>query len=93
MIKNFKHKGIEKLFTTGSSKGINAQHKRKIEECLRALDTAVEVLDMDISGWYLHKLKGDKERMWSIRISGNWRIIFEFVLHSAYDVDYKDYHK
>jgi proteic killer suppression protein len=29
---------------------------------------------------------------WSVRVSGNWRVIFRFEKGDALDVDYIDYH-
>jgi len=29
---------------------------------------------------------------WSVRVSGNWRVVFRFDDGDAYDVDYLDYH-
>ena len=41
-----------------------------------------------------HPLKGDLQGFWSMRITGNWRIIFRFdnERHNAYDLDFIDYH-
>lgn len=92
MIESFKHKGLERFFTTGSTSGIQFHHKARLEEQLRALHTATEINDMDIPGWHLHPLKGKSQSLWSIRVSGNWRVVFEFVEGNVYIVDYKDYH-
>jgi len=47
---------------------------------------------MNFPGSGLHALKGELDGFWSIRVSGNWRIIFKFEAGDAYDVDYTDYH-
>ncbi len=44
------------------------------------------------TGYRLHALKGDRKGVWSITISGNWRIVFRFVDGDAFDVDLTDYH-
>jgi proteic killer suppression protein len=92
MIKSFKHKGLERFFTQGVTSGIQPSHKSRIEERLKALHTAFSIEDMDIPGWRLHLLKGDRKGQWSITVSGNWRIIFEFENGQAYVVNYEDYH-
>ncbi len=92
MIKSFKHKGLKKFFTTGSTAGINPNHAPKIEVQLQALHTAIGIDDMDIPGWRLHPLKGELEGQWAIEVSGNWRIVFEFEDGHANVVDYRDYH-
>ena len=92
MIKSFKHKGLEKFFTLGRTAGIKTSHAARIEERLQALHTAFSVNDMDIPGWRLHPLKGSRAKQWSITVSGNWRIVFEFKEGDAYIVNYEDYH-
>ena len=56
------------------------------------LDTAAVLEDMDIPGFRLHPLKGDQKGRWSILVSRNWRITFEFRDGNAYIVNYEDYH-
>ena len=92
MIKSFKHKGLEKFFTTGSTAGIQANHERRLEERLQALHTASVIDDMDLPGWRLHELKGNRAGLWAVNVSGNWRIVFEFVSGNAHVVNYEDYH-
>lgn len=92
MIKSFKHKGLERFFTKGSTAGIQNDHKVRLEERLQALHTAFSVEDMNIPGWRLHALKGDRGGQWAINVSGNWRIVFEFEDGHAYVVNYEDYH-
>jgi proteic killer suppression protein len=47
---------------------------------------------MDIPGFRLHPLKGDAKGHWSVAVSGNWRMTFEFINGNAYVLDYEDYH-
>lgn len=92
MIKSFKHKGLKRYFETGNLAGIQAHHANRLRMQLAALDTAQVISDMDIPGFRLHALKGDRAGIWSITVSGNWRITFEFVGGNAYIVNYEDYH-
>lgn len=57
-----------------------------------ALDTSRSIEDMDIPGFKLHPLKGKLKNRWSISVSGNWRITFEFHDGNAFVLDYEDYH-
>jgi proteic killer suppression protein len=59
---------------------------------LVALDTSLEIGDMDIPGFILHPLKGRLKVRWSVSVSGNWRITFEFREGNAHVLDYEDYH-
>jgi proteic killer suppression protein len=38
---------------------------------LAALDTATVIEDMNIPGYRLHPLKGDRKGLWSITVNGN----------------------
>ena len=59
---------------------------------LAALDTSTTIADMDIPGYRLHRLKGKTKGRWSISVSGNWRLAFEFAGGNVALVDYEDYH-
>ena len=92
MIKSFKHKGLQRFFETGSLAGIQPHHAARLRMQLAALDTAQTIDDMSLPGFRLHALKGDRTGVWTISVSGNWRITFEFVEGNAYIVNYEDYH-
>ena len=59
---------------------------------LAALDTARVIGDLEVPGYRLHPLKGRAKNRWSIWVSGNWRLTFEFRDGNAYVLDYEDYH-
>ena len=92
MIKTIRHKGLRRFYETGSKKGIQADHAARLRMRLAALDTAQTIEDMDIPGFRLHELQGDQKDRWSIWVSGNSRLTFEFRDGSAYLLDYEDYH-
>ncbi len=92
MIKSFQHKGLKAFYSTGNTKGIRADHANRLARVLSFLDRASSPGDLDLPGWRLHPLKGDKDRYWSITISGNWRVIFRFDGTDVELVDYLDYH-
>ncbi len=92
MIKSFKHKGLKKFFESGSVAGIRPTHQQKLRIRLTALDTALQIKDMDLPGFRLHALKGNKQGQWAIDVNKNWCITFEFIDGDAYIVNYEDYH-
>ena len=92
MIKDFKHKGLEKFFVTNSTRGIQSKHSSKLRMQLAMLNAAIEVDDINKPGWNLHQLKGQKAGIWSIKVSGNWRVTFRFKEGDAFIVNYEDYH-
>ena len=42
------------------------------------------------AGWVTKK--GDRAGWWSVRVSGNWRVVFRFEHAEVVDVDLIDYH-
>ena len=92
MIQSFRHTGLRRFFETGSFAGIQAPHAKRLRMQLTALDTARAIDDMDIPGFRLHPLKGDERGRWSIRVSGNWRLTFEFREGHCFVIDYEDHH-
>ena len=46
----------------------------------------------DHAGYRLHPLKGKLKGRWSISVSGNWRLTFEFKDGDVDLLDYEDYH-
>lgn len=47
---------------------------------------------MNIPGWRLHQLTGDRKGTWSVSVSGNWRITFEFSGTDTVNVNLEDYY-
>ncbi len=92
MIKSFKHKGLKRFFISGSLSGIQPNHAERLRDRLAFLHAAVVVEDMNKPGYRLHELSGEQKGRWSINVSGNWRMTFEFIDGDAYVVDYEDYH-
>jgi len=92
MIKSFKHKGLEEFFYTGVKKGIKPEHANRLERILDRLNAAREIKDMNYPGSSLHQLSGDKKGFYAVKVSGNWRVFFQFIDSDAYVVDYDDYH-
>ena len=71
---------------------MKADNAGRITLMLDAIDAAEQVIELDLPGGRLHRLKGDKRTLWSLRVSANWRITFEFENGNAYILDLEDYH-
>ena len=91
-IVGFRHKGLERFFTLGTTAGIQHNHAARLRLVLGRLNVSTEPRDMGLPGLGLHPLKGDRRDTWSVRISGNWRVTFRFDGADATDVNYEDYH-
>ncbi|TDJ70417.1 MAG: Killer protein [Proteobacteria bacterium] len=92
MLESFRHKGLRRFFGSGKTTGIQARHAKRLRLQLAALDTAQCIDDMRIPGYRLHPLKGKAKGRWSIWVSGNWRLTFEFDGGDVHVLDYEDYH-
>jgi len=92
MITSFIHKGLERFYKTGKPSGIQAKHAKRLRLILTNLDQAENPQDMDLPGLRLHELKGRRKNIWSVSVSGNWRVTFRFIGRDAEIVNYEDYH-
>ena len=92
MILRFRHKGLERLFASGDASGVNPQLAPKLRRALALLQHAREASALDLPVYRLHPLKGERRGQWSVTMSGNWRLVFEFDGEHATNVDLVDYH-
>ncbi|MBW2097920.1 MAG: type II toxin-antitoxin system RelE/ParE family toxin [Deltaproteobacteria bacterium] len=92
MIKSFKHKGLEKFFLDDNRTYINPNHAAKLARILDRLDASIRPQDMNLPGFKLHELSGKEKGTWSVWVTGNWRVTFQFRGPDAVAVDYRDYH-
>ena len=92
MIRSFRHRGLGQFFLSGTTKGINAQYASRLSRMLLALHTANDPAEMNMPGYRLHQLRGDRHGQWSVWVSGNLRLVFEFDDVDAINVDLVDYH-
>jgi len=64
----------------------------RLRRILLRLQEAPHPRSANAPGFRLHPLKGDRTGQWSVRASGNWRVVFRFEDGEAVDVDLIDYH-
>ncbi len=91
MIKAFRHKGLKELFEARRSRRIRFNDQARCLRRLDALDAAERPEDMDIPGFRFHILHGNPVR-YSVWVTGNYRVTFEWDGQDATRVDYEDYH-
>ena len=64
----------------------------RIRRRLDFIDAARDVKDLNIPGFDLHELKGDRKGTWSVKVTGNYRVTFCFQKGDAFEVNLEDYH-
>ena len=92
MIASFAHKGLERFYRTGDTRGIQAKHAERLQRILDALDAAGRPDDMDLPGYALHRLEPRRLSLYAVKVSGNWRVSFRFTDGNAEIVNYLDYY-
>ena len=90
MIRTFRSRALRSYFTTGDPRGLSVPNVARIGRILRALDAATRPEQLNLPGYYSHRLRG--AHRWSVRVTGNWRITFGWDEADAIDVDLEDYH-
>lgn len=91
MIKTFRHRGLRDFFETGRAGKIDRRFQARLNRQLDALESAQDPRQLDVPGWRFHGLRGHRERF-SLTVSGNWRLTFEWRDGHAWRVDLEDYH-
>jgi proteic killer suppression protein len=91
VIRSFRHKGLKELFRNGGSRRISPEHQARILRLLDVLEGACAPEDMNLPGFYFHRLHGLSMR-YSVRVTGNWRLTFGWDESDATGVDLEDYH-
>ena len=93
MIKGFKDKETQKLFMGRRSRAVSGPAVRRARIKLAQLDQVESVEELKVPpGNRLHKLSGDREGQWGMRVNDQYRICFRFENGDAYDVEATDYH-
>lgn len=92
MIKSYKHKGLKELFEDGRSARIEARFQARCIEALDVLNRAADLRAINLPSFRLHQLKQFKPVRYSIWITAQWRITFEWDKGDAYRVDFEQYH-
>ena len=87
-----RHKGLRALHERDDSGRLTAGQVPRLRRILFRLQEATDPASADSPGFRLHPLKGDRTGQWSVRVSGNWRVVFRFEDGEAVDVDLVDYH-
>ena len=93
MIRSFKDKETEKVFSRLHSGKLPQSIQQTAYRKLRMINNSIDLEDLRLPpANRLEKLKGNREGQHSIRINKQWRICFEWADGDAYNVEIADYH-
>lgn len=92
MIRSFKDKGLRRFAEKGDTSKLSVQKADRITRLLTRLDLATTPAEMNLPGWRFHELTGERKGVFSVTVSGNWRLTFRWDGLDAIDVDLEDYH-
>ena len=94
-IRNFAHKGLKRLYTEDSAKGVPPDTADKLRKMLAFLDGMQDPEELRaLPSWKVHTLTGDRKGTWSLSVTRNRRLTFrvDVVESEICDVDLEDYH-
>ena len=91
MIRSCRDREAQRLLERKFSRRLQAIEK-SARVRLEVLDAATSLGDLDLPGFRLEALKGDRKGQYSIRINDRYRICFAWRDGDSYDVEIVDYH-
>jgi toxin HigB-1 len=92
VIGTFRNKALRLLWERNDASGVNPNALTRIKRILSILDAAENIRDLDVPGFRFHALKGVRPMRYSMRVTGNWRITFEWQGKIANLIEFEDYH-
>ena len=93
MIRSFRETEAAKIYARQRSKKLPTDIQQVALRKMRMLNNALSLNDLRIPpANRLEKLSGNRAGQYSIRISDQWRLCFEWRDGDAYEVEITDYH-
>ena len=94
-IRNFSHKGLKRLYTEDSAKGVPPDTVDKLRKMFAYLDNMEDPEEMRaLTVWKVHTLTGERKGTWSLSVTRNRRLTFRIdtAEREICDVNLEDYH-
>jgi proteic killer suppression protein len=71
-IRNFTHKGLKRLYTEDSARGVPPESADKLRKMLAFLDEMEDAEELrSLPAWKVHTLTGDRKGTWSLSVTAN----------------------
>ena len=94
-IRSFIHKGLKRLYTEDSAKGVPPDTVGKLRKIFAFLDDMQDPEEpRALTAWKVHTLTGDRRGTWSLSVTGNRRLTFliDPAEREIRDMNLEDYH-
>lgn len=94
-IRNFAHRGLKRLYTEDSAKGVPPDTVDKLRKMFAYLDNMEDFEELRVlTAWKVHTLTGERKGTWSLSVTRNRRLTFRIdtVEREICDVNLEDYH-
>ena len=94
-IRNFTHKGLKRLYTEDSAKGVPPDTVDKLPKMFACLDNMEDPEELRaLTAWKVHTLTGERKGTWSLSVTHNRRLTFRIdtAEREICDVNLEDYH-
>ena len=93
-IRSFAHKGLKRLYSEDSAKGVPPDTVDKLRKMFAFLDAMQEADELPpLTVWKVHALTGDRKGTWSLSVTRNRRLTFTIDDdREICDLNLEDYH-
>jgi len=92
-IRSIRHRGLRRLIEDDEDRQIRPDFVKRVRRILTVLIAAGDMSGVKgPPGWHIHQLSGDRAGVWSISVSGNWRVTFEIEDAANTNLNLVDYH-
>ena len=95
VIRSVRHRGLRRLLADNDPRYLNSDLVSRVRKILTVLVLAEDIDSFAANappGWRLHRLTGERQDVWSVSVSGNWRITFKEVDGYVDRLNLEDYH-
>ena len=94
-IRDFAHKGLKRLYTEATARGVPPDTVDKLRKMFSYLDNMEDPEELRaLTAWKVHMLTGDRKGTWSLSVTRNRRLTFRIdtAEREVCDVNLEDYH-
>jgi toxin HigB-1 len=83
-IRNFTHKGLERLYSGDTTKGVPPDTVDKLQKMLAYLDNMEDPEELrSLAAWKVHTLTGVRKGTWSLSVTRNRRLTFRIEVQNV----------